>query len=82
MVNETTISKLNEMRLTAMAESFRQQIKDTSFNELNIFENPGCLVSLYSRGRGFRFSPRNSSKSHKLFPVLLGIRTNYGTYLP
>lgn len=44
MVNETTISKLNEMRLTSMAESFRQQIKDTSFNELCFEERFGLMV--------------------------------------
>ena len=44
MVNETTISKLNEMRLTSMAESFRQQIQDSSFNELCFEERFGLMV--------------------------------------
>ena len=49
---------------------------------IKYFRKPRLLSITGSRGRGFRFSPRNSSISHKLFPVLLGIRTNYGTYLP
>ena len=44
MVNETTISKLNEMRLTSMAESFRQQIQDSAFNELCFEERFGLMV--------------------------------------
>ena len=44
MVNETTISKLNEMRLPSMAESFRQQIQDQSFNELCFEERFGLMV--------------------------------------
>ncbi len=44
MVNETAIGKLNEMRLTSMAESFRQQIQDPTFNELCFEERFGLMV--------------------------------------
>lgn len=44
MLNEATISKLNEMRLTSMAESFRQQLQDSSFNELCFEERLGLIV--------------------------------------
>lgn len=44
MLNETTISKLNEMRLSSMAKSFRQQLQDHSFNELCFEERFGLLV--------------------------------------
>lgn len=34
MLKETTVSKLHEMRLTAMAELYRNQLQDSSFNAL------------------------------------------------
>lgn len=46
MVNETTISKLNELRLTGMAESYRNQLQDTAFRELSFEERFGLLVDL------------------------------------
>lgn len=46
MLNETTISKLNEMRLSSMAESFRQQIQDQSYNELSFEERFGLMVDI------------------------------------
>lgn len=44
MLNETTISKLYEMRLTSMAESFRQQTQDSSYTQLNFEERFGLMV--------------------------------------
>lgn len=44
MLNEATIGKLNEMRLTAMAESFRQQLLDPAFNNLGFEERLGLMV--------------------------------------
>lgn len=46
MVNETTISKLNELRLAGMAESYRNQLQDTAFKELSFEERFGLLVDL------------------------------------
>lgn len=46
MVNETTISKLHEMRLTAMADSFREQLQSSSFQELNFEERFGLMVDI------------------------------------
>lgn len=46
MVNETTISKLHEMRLTAMADSYREQLRDNSFSVLSFEERFGLLVDL------------------------------------
>lgn len=46
MLNETTVTKLNEMRLTSMAESFRQQIQDPSFNILSFEERFGLVVDM------------------------------------
>ena len=46
MVNETTISKLHEMRLTAMADSYRKQLKDGLFSVLSFEERFGLIVDL------------------------------------
>lgn len=46
MVNETTITKLNEMRLNAMAETYRNQINDASLNELSFEERFGLIVDI------------------------------------
>lgn len=35
MVNYTTVQKLIEMRLTAMAENFRNQLIDSNFKTLS-----------------------------------------------
>lgn len=44
MLNKTTITKLNEMRLTTMAESLRHQLQDPSFNDLGFEERLGLMV--------------------------------------
>ena len=46
MLNETTISKLNEMRLTAMAESYRNQLQDPSFDALSFEERFNLMVDI------------------------------------
>ncbi|GEM_PF-4691374 len=38
MVNETTITKLNELRLPSMADSYRRQLEDPTFNDLSFEE--------------------------------------------
>lgn len=43
-MNHTTIEKLIQMRLTKMAESFRQQITDNQFQDLSFEERFGMLV--------------------------------------
>ncbi|WP_207707713.1 ATP-binding protein [Alkaliphilus serpentinus] len=59
MINETTISKLNEMRLTAMADHYRNQLQDTAFQELNFEERFGLIVDL-------EWSRRKNNKLAKL----------------
>ncbi|MEG2412211.1 MAG: IS21-like element helper ATPase IstB [Clostridium sp.] len=44
MINESTISKLNEMRLNSMAESYRNQLEDSSFKTLSFEDRFGLLV--------------------------------------
>jgi len=57
MVNETTITKLNEMRLTAMAESYRSQLQDPSFEALSFEERLGLIVDIeWARRKNNRLS--------------------------
>ena len=44
MVNEATINKLYDMKLSAMAKAFRQQIQENSMNTLSFSERFGLLV--------------------------------------
>lgn len=46
MLNETTVSKLNEMRLAAMAESYRNQLQDSSFGALSFEERFSLIVDI------------------------------------
>ena len=46
MLNETTVTKLNEMRLTAMAESYRNQLHDSSFDALSFEERFNLMVDI------------------------------------
>ena len=60
MVNETTISKLYEMRLTAMADSYREQLKDNAFSDLTFEERFGLVVDL-------EWSRRKNNKLTNIF---------------
>jgi DNA replication protein DnaC len=46
MVNESTIAKLHDMRLSTMADAFRQQTKDPSMAGLSFNERFGLLVDI------------------------------------
>jgi DNA replication protein DnaC len=46
MVNQATIDKLNNMRLTAMSESYRNQMNDPSFEGMSFEERFGLLVDI------------------------------------
>lgn len=46
MVNETTIRKLNELRLNSMVESYRKQLQDAAFNELSFEERFGLMIDI------------------------------------
>ena len=57
MMNTTTVTKLNEMRLTSMAESYRQQLHDSLFNELTFEERFGLMIDAeWSRRKNYRLS--------------------------
>jgi DNA replication protein DnaC len=44
MVNEATINKLHDMKLSAMAEAYRRQINETAMNSLSFSDRFGLLV--------------------------------------
>jgi len=46
MIKDSTLTKLNEMRLTAMAEAFQAQLLDSSFQELSFEERFGIMVDI------------------------------------
>ena len=46
MLYESTVSKLNEMRLPAMAESYRSQLQDSSFDALSFEERFSLMVDI------------------------------------
>jgi DNA replication protein DnaC len=46
MINATTVNKLNEMRLTAMADSFRNQLQDPAFESLLFEERFSIIVDI------------------------------------
>jgi hypothetical protein len=44
MINESTIDKLNELRLSAMARAYRQQMQESSMSNLSFSDRFGMLV--------------------------------------
>jgi len=46
MLTEMTVQKLLEMRLSAMAEQFKKQILDQSFDALSFEERFGLLTDV------------------------------------
>jgi len=44
MVNEATVARLHEMRLSVMASSYRQQMEDNAIHKLSFDERFGLLV--------------------------------------
>ena len=44
MLNENTVSKLHEMRLSCMAQAFRSQMTDNGFNGMSFEDRFGLLV--------------------------------------
>ena len=55
MTNQSTIDKLIEMRLTTMADAFRNQLNDTKFKEVPFEDRFGMLVDIeYSNRKNNR----------------------------
>jgi len=57
MINNSTIDKLIEMRLTAMADTFRQQLSDHRMKTIDFEERFGMIVDVeYSRRKSNRLN--------------------------
>ena len=57
MINAATINKLNEMHLTAMAESYRHQLQEPSFESLSFEERFSIMVDTeWSRRKNNRLT--------------------------
>ncbi len=55
MINNSTVDKLIEMRLTAMSDAFRQQMSDPRMNEISFEERFGMMVDIeYTRRKNNR----------------------------
>lgn len=55
MTNQSTIDKLIEMRLTTMADAFRNQLDDPKFKEVPFEDRLGMLVDIeYSNRKNNR----------------------------
>ena len=55
MTNQSTIDKLIEMRLTTMADLFRNQLGDPEFKEASFEDRFGMLVDIeYSKRKNNR----------------------------
>ena len=55
MINQSTIDKLIEMRLTTMADAFRNQLDDPKFKEVPFEDRFGMLVDIeYSNRKNNR----------------------------
>lgn len=59
MIDQSTITKLNEMRLTAMADSYKDQMSDGKYQELSFEERLGLMVDI-------EWSRRKSNKLARL----------------
>lgn len=59
MTNENTLSKLNDMRLTAMADTFREQLRNPEYQELSFEDHLSLLVDI-------EWSRRKNSKLDRL----------------
>jgi DNA replication protein DnaC len=59
MTNQTTINKLIEMRLTAMANAFRFQLQDNSMQGFSFEERMGMLVDM-------EYTARKNNRLHRL----------------
>ena len=68
MLNETTINKLNEMRLRTMADALREQMKQPAYSTLSFEERFGLIVDTEWARRKNRLLDRLIKKATFKFP--------------
>ena len=71
MTNQSTMDKLIEMRLTTMADAFRNQLNDPKFKEVPFEDQFGMLVDIEYSSR-----KNNRLKRRLFFRLLYSISTN------
>ena len=59
MINNSTVDKLIEMRLTAMSDAFRQQMADPRMKEISFEERFGMMVDI-------EYTRRKNNRLHRL----------------
>ena len=59
MMNESTINKLIEMRMSAMADAFRMQLNDHSMNQISFEDRFGLMVDV-------EYTNRKNNRLHRL----------------
>ena len=59
MTNESTINKLIEMRMSAMADAFRMQLNDHSMNQISFEDRFGLMVDV-------EYTNRKNNRLHRL----------------
>ena len=63
MTNQSTIDKLIEMRLSCMADSFRNQLNDPEFNEVPFEDRFGMIVDIeYNNRKSNRLKETDQKK--------------------
>ena len=68
MIHASTVNKLNEMRLTAMADAFRQQLQDSTFEPLSFEERFSLIVDI-------EWARRKNNRLTKLMNISLQMRS-------
>ena len=66
MPNQSTMDKLIEMRLTAMADAFRSQLNDPKFKEIPFEDQFGMLVDI-------EYSSRKNNRLKRLIKINVDI---------
>jgi DNA replication protein DnaC len=69
MLNEATIEKMNAMKLSAMAEAFRQQTSSTQYQELSFEERVGMLIDTEWTNRQQRKLSRRLKAAKLRYPA-------------
>ena len=68
MTNQSIIDKLIEMRLTTMADAFRNQLNDSKFKEVPFEDRFGMLVDIEYSNRRICYGQTFFSKWNPLSP--------------
>ena len=74
MTNQSTIDKLIEMRLTTMADAFRNQLDDPKFKEVSFEDRFGMLVDI-------EYSNRKNNRQKRLMLNMINQCVRYMAWI-